>query len=82
MNGLHTQRFNRRHGMVRHLYQGRYKAILVQKDNDLLELTRYVVLNSLRAGMVQSAEDWPWGSYLSVIGEASVPHGGWMRNGC
>ena len=42
LNGVYTQRFNRSHGLVGHLYQGRYKAILVQKDRYLLELTRYV----------------------------------------
>ncbi|MGG7054068.1 transposase, partial [Nitrosomonas sp. ANs5] len=42
LNGVYTQRFNRRHGIVGHLFQGRYKAILIQKDTYLLELTRYV----------------------------------------
>jgi len=49
LNGIYTQRFNRRHGMVGHLFQGRYKAILVQKETYLLELTRYVVLNSAKS---------------------------------
>ena len=52
LNGHYTQRFNRRHGMVGHLFQGRYKAILVQKEAHLLELSRYVVLNPVRANMV------------------------------
>ena len=52
LNGLYTQRFNRRHRQVGHLFQGRYKAILVQKEAHLLELSRYVVLNPVRAGMV------------------------------
>ena len=73
LNGVYTQRFNRRHGMVGHLFQGRYKAILVQKDTYLLELTRYVVLNPLRARIVERLEDWPWSSYRSMIGEASRP---------
>ncbi|WP_341327252.1 transposase [Methylotuvimicrobium sp. KM2] len=73
LNGVYTQRFNRRHGMVGHLYQGRYKAILVQKESYLLELIRYIVLNPLRAGMVGNPEDWPWSSYRSMIGEATVP---------
>jgi len=58
LNGVYTQRFNRRHGMVGHLFQGRYKAILIQKDTYLLELTRYVVLNPLRARIVSRLEDW------------------------
>ena len=49
LNGVYTQRFNRRHRQVGHLFQGRYKAILVQKEAHLLELSRYVVLNPVRA---------------------------------
>ncbi len=73
LNGLYTQRFNRRHGLSGHLYQGRYKAILIQKENYLLELTRYVVLNPLRADMVKKLEDWPWSSYLATINAVSAP---------
>ncbi|MDZ7803499.1 MAG: transposase [Thiohalophilus sp.] len=60
LNGVYTQRFNRRHGLSGHLFQGRYKAILVQKKADLLEVSRYVVLNPVRAGMVSNPADWPW----------------------
>ena len=73
LNGVYTQRFNRRHGEVGHLYQGRYKAILVQKESYLLELTRYVVLNPLRAGMVEKLEEWPWSSYPATIGYNKAP---------
>jgi len=73
LNGLYTQRFNQRHGLVGHLFQGRYKAILVQKESYLLELSRYVVLNPLRANMVQSLEEWHWSSYLIVTGQMSPP---------
>lgn len=73
LNGLYTQRFNRRHGLSGHLFQGRYKAILVQKETYLLELMRYVVLNPLRAGMVDSLEDWRWSSYPLVIGQEAPP---------
>jgi REP element-mobilizing transposase RayT len=73
LNGLYTQRFNRRHRMVGHLFQGRYKAILVQKDSYLRELTRYVVLNPLRANMVKALEDWRWSSYAFVTGQEAVP---------
>ena len=58
LKGLYTQRFNQHHGLVGHLCQGRYKAILVQKSY-LLELSRYVVLNPLQANMVATLEDWP-----------------------
>ncbi len=68
LNGVYTQRFNRLHGRVGHVFQGRYKAILVDKDSYLLELARYVVLNPARAGMVRSAKDWPWSSYRGTAG--------------
>ena len=77
LNGVYTQRFNRSHGRVGHVFQGRYKSILVQKESYLLELSRYVVLNPVRAGMVRSAKDWPWSSYRSTAGLASVPD--WLQ---
>jgi len=71
LNGVYTQSFNRRHQRVGHVFQGRYKAILVEKDNYLLELSRYVVLNPVRARMVNDADDWPWSSYLAMTGQAA-----------
>ncbi len=68
LNGQYTQHFDRRHGMVDHLFQGRYKAIVVQKETYLLELTRYVVLNPIRARIVRRLENWPWSSYRAVAG--------------
>jgi len=68
LNGVYTQRFNRRHKRVGHVFQGRYKAILVQKENYLLELSRYIVLNPVRARMVRSAKDWAWSSYRATAG--------------
>ncbi|MDY7075923.1 MAG: transposase, partial [Chloroflexota bacterium] len=55
LNGVYTQAFNRSHGRVGHVFQGRYKAILVQKETYLLELARYIVLNPVRARMVRAA---------------------------
>jgi putative transposase len=72
-NGVYTQRFNRRHGRVGHVFQGRYKAILVQKDSYLLELARYIVLNPVRASMVRSPKDWPWSSYRATAGLTAAP---------
>jgi REP element-mobilizing transposase RayT len=80
-NGIYTQRFNRRHQRVGHVFQGRYKAIIVQKDSYLLELARYIVLNPVRAGMVRSAKDWPWSSYRATAGFSSPPpwlHTDWI----
>lgn len=77
LNGVYTQRFNRLHGRVGHVFQGRYKAILVERDSYLLELARYVVLNPLRAGMVKRLEAWPWSSYFATCGQASAP--AWLQ---
>jgi REP element-mobilizing transposase RayT len=73
LNGVYTQAFNRRHRRVGHVLQGRYKAILVDKDSYLLELCRYVVLNPVRAGMAASAGQWPWSSYLATAGKMACP---------
>ncbi|MBL8339732.1 MAG: transposase [Rhodoferax sp.] len=67
INGVYSQRFNRRHGLVGHLLQGRFKAILVDRDAYLLEVCRYVELNPVRAGMVEGPADWPWSSYRSHV---------------
>ena len=75
LNGVYTQRFNRRHARVGHVFQGRYKAILVQKESYLLELARYIVLNPVRAQMVRSSRDWPWSSYRATAGFAQPIEG-------
>ncbi|MGH9437148.1 MAG: transposase [Terriglobia bacterium] len=73
LNGVYTQASNRRHRRTGHLLQGRFKGILVDKDSYLLELTRYVVLNPVRAGMVRDPGAYAWSSYRAMIGEAAVP---------
>jgi len=75
LNGLYTQDFNRAHKRVGHVYQGRYKAILVEKQAYLLELARYIVLNPVRAEMVRSAKDWKWSSYRATAGLTETPVG-------
>jgi putative transposase len=70
VNGVFTQRFNRRHGKVGHLFQGRFKAILVDRDSYLLEVCRYVELNPVRAGLVPQAQDWSWSSFRTHTGQA------------
>jgi putative transposase len=59
---------NRRHRRVGHLFQGRFKAILVDHDAYLLELSRYIVLNPVRAGMAKAPADWRWSSYRASAG--------------
>jgi putative transposase len=73
LNGVYTQRFNRRHGKVGHVFQGRFKAILVERESYLLELSRYVVLNPVRAGMVKDVAKWPWSSYAAMVGAQPAP---------
>jgi putative transposase len=68
LNGVFTQISNRRHQRVGHLFQGRFKAILVDSDAYLLELARYIVLNPVRAGMKKKPESWPWSSYRASLG--------------
>lgn len=73
LNGPYTQSFNRRHRRAGHLFQGRFKAILVEKDTHLLELCRYVVLNPVRAKLVKRPERWAWSSYRATAGLTAVP---------
>jgi putative transposase len=73
LNGVYTQSFNRRHEKVGHLFQGRFKAILVQRDSYLLELARYIVLNPVRAKAVKTPESYRWSSYRPMMGLAPVP---------
>jgi len=68
VNGIYTQKFNKRHDRVGHLFQGRYKAIVVEKDTYLKELCRYVVLNPVRARMAKHPRDWKWSSYKTTAG--------------
>jgi putative transposase len=74
LNGVYTQLFNKVHGRTGHLFQGRYKSILVQKDSHLLEVCRYVVLNPVRAKTAAAPEAWKWSSYRATAGrEAGHP---------
>jgi putative transposase len=73
LNGVYTQYVNRTHARVGHLFQGRFKGILVERESYLLELARYVVLNPVRANMVRSPEEWSWSSYRATAGLESAP---------
>lgn len=73
LNGVYTQKYNWLHQKTGHIFQGRYKAILVDKDSYLLELCRYVVLNPVRAGMTEKPEQWPWSSYRFTAGMKTPP---------
>jgi len=76
--GEYARTFNRRHARVGHLFQGRFKAALVEKEPYLLELTRYIVLNPVRAGIVDRPEDYRWTSHPAIIGQEPAPE--WLAS--
>jgi len=71
--GRYAQRFNKRHGRRGHLFENRFKNILVEKESYALELSRYIALNPVRAHMVERPEQWRWSSYAARAGFAPVP---------
>lgn len=71
LNGVYAQSFNLRHGRVGHLFQGRFEARLVEKETYLLVVSRYIVLNPVRAKLVSRPSDWSWSSYRA--------HAGWVQ---
>lgn len=73
LNGVYTQAFNRAHRRDGHVLRGRFAAVLVEKESHLLELCRYVVLNPVRAAMVERPEQYHWSSYLPTLGKAARP---------
>ncbi|HUP44921.1 MAG TPA: transposase [Thermoanaerobaculia bacterium] len=73
LNSTYVRRFNRRHDRVGHLFQSRPNCILVQKESHWLELMRYVVLNPVRARMVEHPRDYAWSSYGATAGDAPAP---------
>jgi putative transposase len=77
INGAYTVYYNKRHHRFGHLFQGRYKAILIDADEYAAELSRYIHLNPVRAGLANLPEGYPWTSYLNYIGRKKSP--GWQR---
>ena len=73
LNGVYSQIYNCRHNLVGHVFQGRFHAILVEKEAHLKELARYVVLNPVRAKMIENVGHWHWSSYRAMIAKASKP---------
>ena len=79
INGAYTNYFNTKRKRSGHLFQGRFKAILIEANEYATELTRYIHLNPVRAGMVKRPEEYPWSSYRDYIGERIPP--GWLKTG-
>ena len=73
LNGVYTQKHNWRHRKVGHVFQGRYKAVVIEKEDHLLEVSRYVALNPVRAGMVKQAHQWRWSSHRATGGLCKAP---------
>ena len=73
IGGEYARWFNKRHRRVGHLFQGRFKAHLIDHDEYLLSVARYIVLNPVRAHMVEDALQWPWSSARATAGAALVP---------
>jgi putative transposase len=67
----HVRRYHRHYGSSGHVWQGRFKSFLIEEDNHLITVLRYVEGNPVRAGLVQSAREWPWSSHRETIGEQS-----------
>ena len=70
---VYTQAFNRRHQRVGHVLQGRFKAIVVDRESYLLELCRYVVLNPVRTKRTRKLDTYPWSSYRATAGLGPTP---------
>jgi putative transposase len=79
LNGGYTTYFNVKHKRRGHLFQGRYKAIVVEKEAHLVELTRYIHLNPVRAGMVEMPEQYEWSSYGMYLGTEKEVE--WIKTG-
>jgi REP element-mobilizing transposase RayT len=76
INGRYSQGFNRRHGLSGHVFQGRFHSVIVDRDNYLLEVSRYVEMNPVRARLVADPGDWRWSSHAAHCGKAPSP--GWL----
>ena len=77
LNGEYATWWNLRHGRVGHVFQGRYKDQIVQRESYLLNLLDYIALNPVRARLVTSPELWPWSAHRCLSGRA--PNPGFLR---
>ena len=73
LNGVYAKWFNWRHGYEGHLFDRRFGSVLVEGHAHLLELTRYIVLNPVRAGLCRYPGEWRWSSYSAMLGERDRP---------
>jgi len=73
LNGVYTQKFNRKYSMTGHLFQGRFKSKPIEDNMQFLTAARYIVRNPVDAGIVESADQWTWSSYKATVGEIKPP---------
>ena len=74
LNGRYAQWWNKRHAHIGHVFQGRFKAQVVETSVYLVRLCRYVLLNPVRAGLCSHPRDWPWSSYRNLVSGHSSAH--------
>jgi putative transposase len=73
LHGAYAQAFNRRHRRCGHVFQGRYGAVPVESEAQLLEVARYIALNPVEAGLCARPEAWAWSSHAAAVGEVRAP---------
>ena len=73
VNSRYAATFNAKYGFSGHLFQGRFHSVAIESEGHLLELSRYLAANPVRAGLCGEPEDWRWGSYSAVVGSISSP---------
>ena len=73
LNFVYARRFNRRHGRLGHAFERRYSAERVETEGHLLETSRYIEANPVRAGLCEHPLDWPWSSCAALCGETECP---------
>jgi putative transposase len=77
INGVFAQRSNRRHGQTGHVFEGRFRSLVIERESYLKRAARYVVRNPVRAGLVANPAAWRWSSYRATAGLERVPR--WLE---
>lgn len=73
LNGVYAQGFNQRHGRVGHVFGGRFKAVLIERDEHLVNLAAYIVCNPARAGLCSDPAAWTYSSLRATLGLVAAP---------
>jgi REP element-mobilizing transposase RayT len=73
LNGVYAKSFNWAHSFEGHVFERRYRSIVVETDAHMLELSRYLPLNPVRAGLCRHPSEWPWSSYRAMVGLEPPP---------